>query len=88
MTRSRDHLLDIVGGMGGGVITCNKIFQYVKEILCEEMNSHKQEKGQNMSPTGRENVIISTPSSPPSFMAYATPSMPYGSKKRTYFIRC
>jgi hypothetical protein len=81
MTRSRDHLLDIVGGMGGGVITCTKILQYVKEILCEEMNAHKQEKGQKMSPTGRENVISSTPSSPPSFMAYATPSMPYGSQR-------
>jgi hypothetical protein len=35
VTRARDHLLRIVGGMGGGVAECTKILQHVKEILSE-----------------------------------------------------
>jgi len=30
LTRARDHLLGIVGGMGGGLTTCTKILQDMK----------------------------------------------------------
>ena len=41
MTRARDHLLGIVGGLGGGVKICEKIKPEVRESLREEIESHK-----------------------------------------------
>jgi hypothetical protein len=95
VTRARDHLLDIVGGMGGGVKTCTKILQDVKESLSEEINAHKkgkvvQEARRKMTEDtlmGRENVISSTPSPPIIHGIYNT-FYAIWITKRTYFTRC
>ena len=72
--------------------TCIKIIQGVKKILSEKINSHKQGKvvqevsGKKTQDTlmGRENVINSTPSSFPSFMASAMLG-PYNTSVSPYF---
>ena len=96
MTPSRDHLLDIVGGMDGGVITCTKILQYVKEILCEEMNAHKQ--GKEVHEEARERTKAATHGKrkchqlntkfPPIVHGIYNTFYAIWITKRTYFIRC
>ena len=84
--RARDHLLGIVGGLGGGVKGCEKIKPEVRESLREEISnltkkydSHATKKWKLQDAVmGQE--AISTPSR--TSMKSSTSRIPYGSQRK------
>ena len=85
VTRARDHLLGIVGGLGGGVKRCEKIKPEVRESLREEIESHKNindshaGKNKKVQDALMGQEVISTPSR--TTMTSPTSHMPYGSQR-------
>ena len=86
VTRARDRLLGIVGGLGGVVKRCEKIKPEVRESLREEIESHKNinyshaSKKRKVQDALMGQEVISTPSR--TSMTSPISCMPYGSERK------